>query len=108
LHLDICMGTNAPAVNIAASQIGRCRHDDRIRLRILRRLYSLSSSTARFLSHATTIANSDCSHSSPQWHVICSLWTEFAKADQGGSRFNLRSTQQSGEVNPSPFGTLSG
>src|SRR5947209_1613759 len=22
-----------------------------------------------------------------QWHVICSLWTEFAKADQGGSRF---------------------
>ena len=60
LHLDICLGTNAPAVDIAASQIGRRRRYGRTRLRILRRLYSLSLSTARFLSHVTTIANHDC------------------------------------------------
>src|SRR2546422_4789832 len=74
--------------------------------RILRGRYSLSLSAARLLSHVTTIAKPDLSRLPAQWHVICSLWTEFAKGDQGGSRFNLRFTQQIGEVNPSPFGTL--
>jgi len=60
-----CVGTDAPAVDIAASQIGRRRHRDLTRLGIPRGLYSLSVSTARFLSHVTTIANHDFSLLSP-------------------------------------------
>src|SRR5260370_12709307 len=60
-----CVGTDAPAVDIAASQIGRRRHRDLTRLGIPRCLYALSVSTARFLLHVTTIANHALSLLSP-------------------------------------------
>src|SRR5262249_25828661 len=41
-----------------------------------------------------------------QWHVICSLWAEFTKADQRGSQPKSQFSPPTGEANPSPFGTL--
>jgi len=78
---------------------------DRARLEFCVVFIPYPSSTARFLSHETTIANPDCRCYRPMARH-CSLWTEFAKADHGGSAFNLPFTQQIGEVNPSTFGTL--
>src|SRR5215468_11981525 len=60
----------------------------------------LSAQTGRSLLPAKTkICSRNCRSGQP-WHVICSPWTEFAKADQGGSRSNLRFTQQIGEGQP--------
>src|SRR6267143_5168703 len=93
------VGTNAPAADTAASQMGRRRRRDRARLGILRGLYSLSLSTARFLSHVTTIANPDCRGYRPYGTSFAHCGRSSQRAIKGAAVSIFVSPNRFGEVN---------